>query len=116
MAYFANGSEGMVFDCEGCKYQLEPCPIALVQMEFNYDACNNETATKILNCLVKDDGTCMMQQMMDKHINDQKIREHIDSVLPDENLYQCPYVKACKCDLKEPCLYCETFGEYLNEK
>jgi hypothetical protein len=65
MAYFANGSEGMVFDCEDCKYQLEPCPIALVQMEFNYDACNNEVATKILDSLVKNDGTCMMQQMMD---------------------------------------------------
>jgi len=66
MAYFANGSEGMAFDCEGCKYQLEPCPIAYVQIEFNYDACNNEVATKILDCLVKNDGTCMMKQMMDK--------------------------------------------------
>lgn len=64
MAYFANGSEGMVFDCEGCKYQSEPCPIALVQMEFNYDAVNNKVATKILDRLVKDDGTCIMLEMM----------------------------------------------------
>lgn len=29
-------------------------------------------------------------------------------------LYQCPYESACKCNLKECCLHCETFGEYLN--
>ena len=29
-------------------------------------------------------------------------------------LYQCPYEKACKCNLKSPCLECETFGEFLN--
>ena len=62
MAYFSNGSEGMVFDeqCSRCKYGQEPCPIALVQMEHNYDACNNPTARKILDTLVKDDGTCEM--------------------------------------------------------
>ena len=31
-------------------------------------------------------------------------------------LYQCPYSKACKCNLKDCCLECETFGEYLNSK
>jgi hypothetical protein len=31
-----------------------------------------------------------------------------------EELYQCPYERACKCDLKDCCLECETFGEYLN--
>jgi len=29
-------------------------------------------------------------------------------------LYQCPYERACKCNLENCCLYCETFGEYLN--
>lgn len=29
-------------------------------------------------------------------------------------LYQCPYCKATKCDLKDPCLGCETFSEFLN--
>ena len=62
MAYFANGSEGTVFEmqCEKCKYGENSCPIALVQMSFNYDAANNDVATEILDALVKDDGTCMM--------------------------------------------------------
>ncbi len=62
MAYFSNGSEGMVFDdqCQKCKYGQKPCPIALVQINYNYDACNNDVATKILDSLVKDDGTCAM--------------------------------------------------------
>ena len=62
MAYFSNGSEGAVFDeqCSMCKYGDSPCPIFWVQIEYNYEACNNETARKILNDLVKDDGTCEM--------------------------------------------------------
>lgn len=62
MAYFSNGSEGMVFDdqCSKCKYGDKPCPIALVQMEYNYSAVNNEVATKILNTLVANNGTCSM--------------------------------------------------------
>lgn len=64
MAYFSNGTEGMVFDeeCASCKYGEKACPIAAVQIIYNYDACNNETATKILDSLVKNDGTCTMKQ------------------------------------------------------
>ena len=64
MAYFSNSSEGEVFDeqCARCKYGTKPCPIALVQMNFNYDAVNNEVATEILNTLVKSDGTCTMHE------------------------------------------------------
>lgn len=62
MAYFSNGTEGEVFDeqCMKCKYGNGYCPIAFVQIEYNYDACNNKTARKILDALVKQDGTCMM--------------------------------------------------------
>jgi hypothetical protein len=62
MAYFANGTEGIVFDeqCSKCKYGATYCPIAWVQMEYNYDACNNKVARAILDELVKDDGTCEM--------------------------------------------------------
>ena len=62
MAYFANGSEGAVFDhqCSLCKYGDTFCPIAWVQMEYNYEACNNEVAGKILDELVHSDGTCVM--------------------------------------------------------
>lgn len=62
MAYFSNGSEGMVFDdqCAKCRFGDKPCPIALVQIEYNYDQHNDKsgTATKILNTLVKDNGEC----------------------------------------------------------
>jgi len=65
MAYFSNGSEGMVFDdqCAKCKYGMKPCPIAWVQVNYNYDAVNNKVATDILNDLVKDDGSCQMYEM-----------------------------------------------------
>jgi hypothetical protein len=68
MAYFANGSEGMCFDeeCSACKYGQEPCPIAWVQLNYNYEACNNEVATAILNALVKNDGTCEMFKAFEK--------------------------------------------------
>jgi len=71
MAYFSNGTEGMAFDeqCSICKYGKDPCPIALVQMEYNYEACNNPTARKILDALVKDDGTCSMFETFKHDLN-----------------------------------------------
>jgi hypothetical protein len=62
MAYFSNGTEGMVLDhqCSLCKYGDEPCPIYLVQSLYNYDACNNEVARKILDELIENNGTCAM--------------------------------------------------------
>ena len=69
MAYFSNGSEGMCFgeECSGCRYGEEPCPIAWVQTEYNYDACNNKTATAILGHLVKNNGTCSMKTLIDSN-------------------------------------------------
>jgi hypothetical protein len=71
MAYFSNGTEGMVFDdqCAKCKYGQESCPIALVQTEYNYEACNNKTARAILDILVKDDGTCAMFETFKKDLD-----------------------------------------------
>lgn len=65
MAYFSNGSEGELFDdqCSKCKYGQHPCPIAEVQMLYNYNACGNDIATKILDTLVKQNGTCTMWEM-----------------------------------------------------
>jgi len=62
MAYFSNSSDGMKFDeqCSKCKLGELPCPIALVQNEYNYSACNNVIASEILNYLVKDTGVCSM--------------------------------------------------------
>lgn len=67
MAYFSNGTEGMVFDdqCARCKFGKHPCPIAFVQIDANYDQHKDVTgtATKILSHLVKDDGTCTVYKM-----------------------------------------------------
>lgn len=67
MAYFSNGTEGMVFDdqCARCKFGRHPCPIAFVQIDANYDQHKDisGTARKILDHLVKDDGTCTVYEM-----------------------------------------------------
>lgn len=62
MAYFPNSSAGECFDeqCSRCKYGQEPCPIFQVQIHYNYDACNNEVARKILDDLISNNGTCVM--------------------------------------------------------
>jgi hypothetical protein len=66
MAYFSNGSEGVVFDdeCASCKYGKHPCPIAWVQTNYNYDQLKDKTGTaeKILNDLVSKNGTCKMKE------------------------------------------------------
>lgn len=68
MAYFSNSTEGSVFDyqCSICKYGDKQCPIAMVQVLYNYDACNNEVASKILNALVAENGTCAMWKEFQK--------------------------------------------------
>ncbi len=68
MAYFANGTEGDCFDCHNCKYKEHPCPIFAVQFLYNYDAVNNEVATKILDTLVSNDGTCHFFEMAKKDL------------------------------------------------
>lgn len=70
MAYFSNSSESEPFEfqCTKCKYGLLPCPIALVQVEYNYEASNNETASKILDTLVKQDGECTFWKEFQKDL------------------------------------------------
>ena len=65
MAYFSNGSEAECFDCANCKYGKAPCPIAAVQLNYNYDQHNDKsgTAKKILDTLVLQDGTCTFYEM-----------------------------------------------------
>ena len=72
MAYFSNGSEGEVFDeeCAECILGEQPCPIFLVQSEFNYKACNDPIGREILNCLVTQDENrnyqgCQMKKLLD---------------------------------------------------
>jgi hypothetical protein len=82
MAYFSNGSAGEVFveQCSTCRYGTKPCPIAMVQSVYNYDACINETASKILNDLVKNDGTCEMKK---EFIDDFRIIKDINQTIMD---------------------------------
>ena len=90
MAYFSNGSEGECFDdqCLRCKYGDQPCPIAWVQGWYNYDAVSNETATKILDALVKHDGTCEMFKMVgqdfwtQEHADEQNGQLRFDQPVP----------------------------------
>jgi hypothetical protein len=52
----------MVFDhqCSLCKYGEKACPIWEVQFIYNYDACKDSIARKILDHLIANNGTCMM--------------------------------------------------------
>lgn len=72
MAYFSNSSDGAIFDeqCGICKYGDDPCPIAYVQMIYNYDQCKNQVAKRILNDLVSDAGECQMFKMCKKDFFD----------------------------------------------
>ena len=67
MAYFSSGTEGTALtnECVGCPLFDKGCPIACVQLVYNYDACNNPVATKILNDLVEqgDEGEYIGCQM-----------------------------------------------------
>jgi len=62
MAYFSNTTEGDVLEhqCSLCKYGEKDCPIYFVQAMYNYDACNNAIARRILDELIADNGTCAM--------------------------------------------------------
>ena len=65
MAYFPNGSSGYTLDeqCMDCLPE-EPCPIAYVQIEYNYEQCNagQEKMRELLRHLVTDDGKCQMKK------------------------------------------------------
>jgi hypothetical protein len=67
MAYFSNGTEGMVLDnqCSECIYGEEPCPIALMQLEFNYEQIGNTLARRIMDTLIDEKGICQMKKLID---------------------------------------------------
>lgn len=89
MAYFSNGTEGMVFDhqCSLCKYGDKNCPIAWVQQEYNYEACNIPIARMILDSLVENNGTCTMWKefkndfRIDHNAKDQSLYDEIFNVI-----------------------------------
>ena len=75
MAYFSNGTEGMILDiqCSNCIYKNDEdhnllCPIHHAHMEFNYDQLDKglEKLKACLNILVNDEGECQMRKIMIK--------------------------------------------------
>jgi hypothetical protein len=67
MAYFANGSEGAILDnqCDECIHGIseEMCPVAFVQMNYNYTQKGD--LTKCLNYLIDEHGICQMKRAID---------------------------------------------------
>jgi hypothetical protein len=74
MAYFSNSSEGSVLDEQCCNCVLfnteDPadlwCPIAYVQMNWNYKQIGNDMAREIINALVNEEGDCQLKPTLEK--------------------------------------------------
>lgn len=73
MAYFPNSSAGEVLDQQCCECIIgmeNPCPVAFVQMEYNYkqfdkNGKRNELSG-LLDRLIAPCGTCLMKRELDK--------------------------------------------------
>jgi hypothetical protein len=68
MAYFSNGSAGEIFDnqCDECPLGQGPCPIASVQLMYNYDQLSDgqEKLREAMTILVDDEGICQTRKQM----------------------------------------------------
>ena len=68
MAYFPNGCAGEILDnqCADCPLGDGPCPVALVQMTFNYDqvADGQEKLREAMSYLVDDKGICEVRKQI----------------------------------------------------
>ena len=70
MTFFSNATYGDFLDaqCDDCIHGLDAdvcCPIALVQMYFNYG--QSEKIERCLNMLVDKNGYCQMKPLIDKY-------------------------------------------------
>ena len=70
MAYFSNSTEGMVLDsqCDECIHE-DPeagCPVAFIQMNYNYIQVGNTNLEQILLALVDKNGCCQMKPHIDR--------------------------------------------------
>ena len=80
MAYFANSTEGEILDqqCADCPLgagwndpdqtklfddepDMRPCPVAGVQLEFNYTQIKNRGLQPAMNRLIDNDGICQVR-------------------------------------------------------
>ena len=73
MAYFPNGCAGMFLDeqCEECIIGIEnPCPVALMQLEYNYKQFDKEgkptEMSKLMNIFIDKGGKCLMLKELKK--------------------------------------------------
>jgi len=71
MAYFPNGTAGLVLDeqCANCRLADDaPCPILWAQMEYNYTQLNEgeENLKDLMNFLVDSKGNCKMKPLIDE--------------------------------------------------
>lgn len=86
MAYFSNGTEGMILDeqCAHCPVGKHPeasCPIILVQSVYNYEQLKdgNEKLREAMNALVNEKGICQMRKVMVEHCH-----------MPETAITTCP--------------------------
>lgn len=63
MAYFSNGSDGdfLARQCADCPLGDGPCPVFLVQMQYNYEQCDNPKLKEAMNILISEDGICNLR-------------------------------------------------------
>ena len=90
MAYFSNGNEGMCLDeqCNICRYGEDSCPIFYVQINWNYEACNNKTAREILDHLICNCGICRMFELFEKDLKiDAKDQDLPFGDMPEKERY-----------------------------
>ena len=72
MAYFPNGTAGMLFNetCFDCIHGISDdigCPIALAQMMFYYEHVGIKPLEDCMNLLVNEHGVCKMKPILDKY-------------------------------------------------
>lgn len=75
MAYFPNGTAGMVlaYQCGECLHGMADgigCPIALVQFTYNYTQIGNAKLRECLEYLIDKKGDCQMKPLIDKYYNE----------------------------------------------
>jgi hypothetical protein len=73
MAYFSNGTEGIVLDnqCAVCPVGRNPdlqCPVLLLQLAYNYEQLGKgqDKLREAITCLVDEQGTCLMKKALEK--------------------------------------------------
>jgi hypothetical protein len=68
MAYFPNGSAGAVLEaqCADCPLGNGPCPVAGIQMLYNYDQLNDgqENLKDAMSLLVNEKGVCEVRKQI----------------------------------------------------